>query len=258
MPGDRPDRIAKAREAGAGVVCVDLEDSVAADRKGEARRIAVELARQGDVGLAVRINRLASRNGVADLHALADTPPATVLLPMCEHERELDIARAVLGEAVSLVPLIETVGGLRRAAKIARGAGASAIMFGGGDLSAELGVALEWEPLLTARSLLVMAAAEARIAAIDVPFTRLDDQAGLAEECGKARNLGFSAKAAIHPKQLETIRQTFQPSVGEREEARAALRAFREGGGAAIRWNGRLIEAPLIPRLERIAGEAHA
>lgn len=81
-------------------------------------------------------------------------------------------------------------------------------------------MALAWEPLVTARSLLVMAAAEARVPAIDVPFIGLDDSDGLAEEACRARQLGFAAKAAIHPAQLPAIHQAFQPTDAEVAEAR--------------------------------------
>jgi (S)-citramalyl-CoA lyase len=255
VPGDRPDRIGKARASAADLVCVDLEDAVADGAKEQARDGAVTLAGEGDPRLVIRINRVASRHGIADLHALAERPPATVLIPMCEEVAELRIVRAALGEEVALVPLVETVAGLNNAGAIAAAPGVSAIMFGGGDLSAELGVALAWEPLLTARSLLVMAAAAARVPAIDVPFVGLDDAAGLEEECRRARALGFRAKAAIHPAQLGAIHDAFRPTDTEREEARAALRAFGEGGGGAVRWNGRLLEAPMIARLKEVAGE---
>lgn len=259
VPGDRPDRIAKARGSAAELVCVDLEDAVAEDAKEQARAGAVRIAGECDQRLAIRINRIASRHGIADLHALCDAPPRTLLIPMCEDPAELRIVRAALGEEVALVPLVETVTGLNNAAAIAAAPGVCAIMFGGGDLSSELGVALAWEPLLTARSLLVMAAAAAQVPAIDVPFVRLDDVAGLTEECRRARALGFRAKAAIHPAQLEAIHDAFRPTESEREEARAALRAFGEGGGGAVRWNGRLLEAPMIARLKEVAGEhSHA
>ncbi len=256
VPGDRPKRIAKAMTSAADLVCVDLEDSVGPENKAAAREQA--LSSQADRPMAVRINPVASRDGIADLHALGSAPPATVLVPMVEHAAELAVARAVLGDGCELIPLVETVAGLERAGDIAAAPGVAAIMFGGGDLSAELGVALAWEPLLVARSLLVMAAAKARVRAIDVPFLGLQDAEGLAEECRRARALGFAGKAAIHPAQLDAIHAAFASTEQERDDARAALAAWRSGDGSAIRWNGQMLEAPLIPRLQRIAGEAHA
>jgi citrate lyase subunit beta/citryl-CoA lyase/(S)-citramalyl-CoA lyase len=121
-------------------------------------------------------------------------------------------------------------------------------MFGGGDFSGELGVELAWEPLLAARQQLVLACAEARKPAIDVPFVKLEDEAGLAEEAARARAIGFAAKAAIHPAQLAAIHAVFLPSAAEVDEAREALAAYEAGGGRAIRFRGRMLEAPFIIR----------
>ena len=77
-------------------------------------------------------------------------------------------------------------------------------------------------------------------------------------EAGRAKAVGFAGKAAIHPGQLDAIHAAFRPSDEERAEAREALAAFRAGGGAAVRWQGRMLEAPLMARLARIAGEANA
>jgi (S)-citramalyl-CoA lyase len=156
------------------------------------------------------------------------------------------------------VPLIETSAGLRAAADIASSPGVTAMMFGGGDLSAELGVALEWEPLLAARGQFVLACAGRGIGLIDVPFVALDDLLGLEREATKARALGFTAKAAIHPDQLPAIRRAFAPSREEVAEAREALAAFRAGGGQAVRYRGRLLEAPLVRRYEAMLQQGEA
>lgn len=256
VPADRPDRVAKALASNAGMVCIDLEDAVAADAKDSARDAAVQvLSHESGPRVAVRINPVNKRAGLTDLLALANSPPGALLVPMVEHPSELAVVRGAVGDQVALIPLIESVAGLRAAAEIGRAPGVSAIMFGGGDLSAQIGVSLEWEPLMVARSQLVMAAAEADVAAIDVPFVRLGDPAALANECARARALGFSAKAAIHPEQLGAIAAAFAVSEAERDEARAALAAWRAGGGGAVRWNGRMLEAPLIARLRHLAGE---
>jgi (S)-citramalyl-CoA lyase len=256
VPGHRPERVAKALTSSAGIVCIDLEDAVPDDAKQRARAAVVETTKINDgQRIAVRINRVTNRAGLADLLALEEAPPATLLVPMVEHPAELAVARGALGERVALIPLVETVAGLRAAAAIAGAPGVTAIMFGGGDLSAQLGVALEWEPLLVARSQLIMAAGEVGVPAIDVPFVRLGDPAGLADECSRARALGFSAKAAIHPDQLDAIHRFFTATEAERDDARAALAAWRAGGGGAVRWKGRLLEASLIERLRDFAGE---
>ena len=172
---------------------------------------------------------------------------------MVEAAAELEIVRAALGD-VPLIPLIETIAGLAAAPLVAKAHGVAAVMLGGADLAAELGVALAWEPLLMARAQLVAACAAAGVPAIDVPWTVLDDDAGLAAEAARAKALGFAGKAAIHPRQVAAIEATFRPSAAEREEASAALAAFADAGGAAVRFRGRMLEAPLMARYRRLAG----
>jgi (S)-citramalyl-CoA lyase len=141
---------------------------------------------------------------------------------------------------------------LRHALASASAARVAAVMFGGADFSGELGVALAWEPLLAARSALVLACAEARVPAIDVPFINLDNIDGLTEECDRAKALGFVAKAAIHPDQIAAIEATFAPAAAEVAEAEAALAAYEQAGGKAIRFKGKMLEAPLVKRYRAV------
>lgn len=257
VPGSRSDRFAGALASGADAVCIDLEDAVPADGKAEARSAALEAL--ADPRLVLRINRVTTEAGREDLESLARNRarPPLLLLPKVESAAELAPA-AALGTGV--VPLIETPKGLRVAHEIAAAPGVVAMMFGGGDLSAELGVELAWEPLLVARGLFVLACAEADVPAIDVPWIRLDDEDGLAEETRRAKAIGFAAKAAIHPKQIATIHQVMRPTKGEIVEARDAETAFQAANGNAVRFNGRMLEAPVMRRYRRILeqGRHHA
>jgi citrate lyase beta subunit len=239
--------------SGADVVCVDLEDAVAADSKAQARLAAIEAMASGDSRIAVRINGLETAEGLQDLLALREsgTAPGLLFVPMVESPRDVRIVESVL-ESPAIVPLVETASGLRAAHEIAAAPGVAAMMFGGGDLSAQLGVELSWEPLAAARGQFILACGGAGVATIDVPFTRLDDSAGLEEECLRAKSLGFTAKAAIHPGQIETIRRIFTPSDAEVSRAHEALEAYRSAGGAAVRHKGEMLEAPLIRRYEAI------
>jgi (S)-citramalyl-CoA lyase len=257
VPGARPDRFAGALASGADAVCIDLEDAVPADGKDAARRAALDAL--GDPRLVLRINGLGTDFGRSDLDMLGATlqRPPLLLLPKVESAAELAPAIAL---DLPLVPLIETPKGLRVAHEIAAARNVVAMMFGGGDFSAELGVELAWEPLLFARSQFVLACAEAGVPAIDVPFIKLDDEAGLTEETRRAKALGFAAKAAIHPKQVAALHAVLRPTGEEIAEALAADQAFRAAGGAAVRFNGRMLEAPVMRRYHRILeqGQAYA
>lgn len=257
VPGARPDRFAAALASGADAVCIDLEDAVPAEGKGAARRAALDAL--GDPRLVIRINGLTTDFGRSDVETLgaAARRPPLLFLPKVESAAELAPAIAL---GIPLVPLIETPRGLRVAHEIASAPNVVAMMFGGGDFSAELGVELAWEPLLFARSQFVLACAEAGVPAIDVPFIRLDDEAGLAGETRRAKALGFAAKAAIHPKQIAVIHSVLRPTGEEIAEALEADAAFRAAGGAAVRFRGRMLEAPVMRRYHRILeqGQSYA
>lgn len=255
VPGNRPDRFAKAFASEADCVCIDLEDAVPADAKDDARDAALAAAATAERCLAIRINPVTTRAGLADLLALAtaDVRPAVILVPMVEDAAEVAIVRRVLADPqVTLVPLVETVRGLDNAGAIAADPAVGTVMFGGGDFSAEIGVALEWTPLLAARSRLVMACASQGKGVLDVPFIRMDDAEGLARECEMARDLGFTAKAAIHPAQIAAIHAAFRPAPADVEEAEAAVAAYAEAGGGAVRFRGKMLEAPVMARYRQI------
>lgn len=255
VPGSKPERTPKALAAGADFVCIDLEDSVPPAQKAQAREAALDAIASGEPRLALRINSVSTRAGLEDLIALADAKvlPALLLIPMVNSAAEIGIVTSVLGaRAPGLVPLIETVKGLREAREIAAAPGVVAMMFGGGDFAAELGVELAWEPLLAARSTIVLACAEAGIPAIDVPYIVLDDAAGLVAETRAAKALGFAAKAAIHPAQLAGLDSVLRPTAEEIAEAEEAARVFAAAGGAAVRFKGRMLEAPIMRRYQRI------
>ncbi|MDJ0977632.1 MAG: CoA ester lyase [Erythrobacter sp.] len=249
VPGSRSDRFAKAKAGGADLTVIDLEDAVADQDKLSARTAALAQISDDRSGWAIRINGVTTAAGVRDLAALidAETLPGTLLVPMVESAAEIDVISGALGDRCpQLIPLVETPKGLRHALDIVGRDAVSALMFGGGDFSGELGVELAWEPLLAARQHVVLACAEAKKPAIDVPFIQLENEVGLAEECAKARAIGFAAKAAIHPRQVPAIASAFAPSEAEVAEAREALDAYDAGGGKAIRFKGRMLEAPFV------------
>jgi len=255
-PGNRLDRVRKAHASTADVICIDLEDSVPGGEKAEARTgVMTFLKEEATDRTAVRINNLRTRFGLDDLRALVDLPsrPGLVFVPMCESVAELEIIHSVLADdGVRIVPLIETAQGLAVTEDIGRAPGVDTVMFGGGDMAAQLGVDVAWEPLLPARGQFILACARAGVRAVDVPYLDVKNEAGLANETLKARAMGFVAKAAIHPAQLETIKTVLRPGRHEIERARAAIQTFREAGGRAVSFNGLMLDEPVVRRFEAI------
>jgi citrate lyase beta subunit len=250
VPGNRPDRFDKARAAGADAVVIDLEDAVGAGEKDSARRATANYLSTAprNVPLLVRINSLGTRWALGDLAALADggLPADGLVLAKVESARDVEIVRAHSPSGMRLVATIETAAGLSAAAAIAASlATGDAIGFGGADMAADLGCAFSWEPLLFARGRLVEAAASRRLPLIDVPFLDTSDEAGLRDETAKARCLGFTAKFAIHPLQVSTIRAAFEPTESEISRAGAIVAALASAAGGVVELDGKMIDVPV-------------
>lgn len=260
VPGSRPDRFAKAAASGAQAVILDLEDAVAEADKTTARdhvlQGLVSLAPES-ISIAVRINPLTRAAGLRDLAAIAGsaTPPDFVVIPKVEHPEQVRLAAAVLSETqarIGLIALIESAAGVARVADIAVADPAlHGLMFGAADYAADMGRTVGAFDDRFARSLVANAAAMAGIAAIDSPWFDIDDLAGLEAGCVQARQAGFSAKAAIHPRHLQAIHAHFGWSDEERERARKILTAAPDGVGVL---DGRMVDRAMVRWAQRVLG----
>ena len=265
-PATRPDRFDRAARSGADVLIVDLEDAVPPADKAVARDTAVAaLASPPAVPIlrALRINAPVTPDGLEDLLALTRRPPNggpdCVIVPKvdsAETIRWIDALLSGSGRSVPLVALIESARGVAAVEDIARASPRlAALFFGAADLSADLGCATAWEPLLSARSRLVNAAALAGIEAVDSPFFDLTDAAGMERETAAALALGFGAKAAIHPGQISTINATLTPT--EAETAQAHRIVAESAKGVAV-VDGRMIDEAMARKARRILSRATA
>lgn len=266
VPASRPDRFAKALAAGADLVCADIEDAVAPADKPAARAAAMAFLRDADggAGRAVRMNGLRTAEGIADLAAISALGDATgaLLLPKAEHAEEIAILDAVLtasGSRLSLIPLIESARGIRNAADVAAASPRVAALFlGGVDLAAELGVAPDATGLATARGLLVLAARGAGVGLIDVPSLDVRDAEAGGRDALVARRLGFTAKAVLHPAQVASVNAAFTPTEAELAEATRYVRAFSDAKGGVATLDGKLVEKPVVKRMEQVIASARA
>jgi citrate lyase beta subunit len=265
VPASRPDRFAKALAAGADLVCADIEDAVAPPDKPAARAAALAFLREAAPAQprAVRMNGLRTPEGIADLAAIAGLGAANgvLLLPKAEHREEIAILDAVLsasGSTLSLIPLIESARGIHNAPGIAASPRVAALFLGGVDLAAELGVAPDATGLGTARGLLVLAARGAGVGLIDVPSLDVRDAEAGGRDALAARRLGFTAKAVLHPAQVAAVNAAFTPTAAEIAEAARYLRAFADAKGGVATLDGKLVEKPVIKRMEQVIAAARA
>lgn len=269
VSGEKPDRFPKALATGADLVCIDLEDAVSHVSKQQARQdvLAFAAAARAPGRLAIRLNGLRTREGLADLTALlaSQARVEAIVLPKVESAEELALFHAWAGERCGyVVALLESPLGIENAAAIAaaaRGAAPSlgALMLGGADLSSELGAAFDWDGLLWARARLVNAARSAGLQAWDVPHLDLRDLGALADETRRVARLGFDTKAAIHPDQVPVIHAAFAPSEVEVLRARSLLLALDQrgpDGQGAFLFEGRMVDAPVLARARRVVAHA--
>lgn len=252
VPSSRPDRFDKAATSGADIVILDLEDAVAPADKASARGNVVDwlATRPVDVGVSgrpgvavqVRINAPGTPDGAADIAAL---PPSVALrLPKVESITGLD----AVGQR-DLHALVETALGLEQAFAIASDPRVMSIALGEADLAADLGTTDE-AALAWARARLVVAA---RAAGLRAPmmsvFPRISDLDGLARSCAEGRALGMRGRTAIHPSQLEVIRQSFAPTERELTWAERVLAAVdAAGGGVAVLDDGAMVDEAMARR----------
>ena len=271
VPGDSERKIERSAGSGADAVIFDLEDAVSAARKDEARRLVRQRLNAGDRPF-VRVNGLATGLCDGDLAAIVGGRPRGVLLPKCEGATDVAALaeRLTAAESRESVPqgsigiiaiVTETARGvLRLVADPPRHPRLFALMWGAEDLSADIGAfanrdasgAYRELPRL-ARSLCLLAAAEANVLAIDAVDVRLDAPERLLEEAKAAAIDGFSGKAAIHPDQIAPIHAAFTPSEEDRRWAEEVKRAFATAADmGVVRLDGRMLDKPHLRQAERI------
>ncbi|MFJ9844235.1 HpcH/HpaI aldolase/citrate lyase family protein [Kitasatospora sp. NPDC101155] len=258
-PATRADRYASALTCDADVALVDLEDSVAADAKDQARRDARAFFAQdgGRCVLGIRVNALSTLDGTKDLAAIAAYPrkPDLILLPKTETARDIALLAAVLGTPAytpMLFALIETPRAVDRLPEILAAPRLSGAVFGSADYALELGTHTGWEAMRHARHSIANSCAAAGLIAIDTPYFELNDTAGLTAEAHRAKGIGFHGKGAIHPRQLPHITEAFRPTDDEIAEARAIVTAAEHSGDHITSVDGHMRGTPFFTRARRL------
>ena len=278
-PGDRPALLWKAVDAGADVVCFDLEDAVAPSRKDEARAavraVLADPTFDPDAEVCVRLTNDPATDLDAIVHSESVDDPAgdagrvrldAVMLPKVEAPKRIETVAAMCAERgidVVVLALIETAAGVLSAPDVAEAEPTDALLFGAEDLAADLGATrtAEGTEVLYARERVVVAASAADVDAIDTVYTDFDDEAGLREEAAFATTLGYDGKMAIHPDQVPIINDAYTPDPGRVEWAAAVIEARDDAADddrVVFEVDGEMIDAPLIAQAERVLERARA
>jgi citrate lyase subunit beta/citryl-CoA lyase len=265
VPGDRPERFAKAAASGADAVILDLEDSVLTGRKADARAAVADwLATERQIPAIVRVNPLGGDQIDADLDCLRGAAaPDAIMLPKAEGAASIAALDALLGAFdAPIIPIAtETPGAVFELGSYRTCADRlAAITWGAEDLPTAIGAATSREadgrytpPYELVRSLTLFAAHAAAVPAIDTVFPDIKDEAGLAAYVARARRDGFTGMLAIHPAQVPAINAGFTPGAEEIARARAIIAAFEANPGAgALALDGRMIDRPHLLQAQKL------
>ncbi|QNO26893.1 CoA ester lyase [Sphingopyxis sp. OPL5] len=270
VPGDRPERFAKAAASGADAIILDLEDSVSLANKDVARHaIADYLAGTREVITLVRVNPLDGHLTAADVAAIIAARPDAIMLPKAEGApsiQQLDtIMRsesasdaslpAILPIATETPAALFTLGSYREIKDRLVG-----LTWGAEDLPAAIGATTSREadgsytaPYDVARAMTLFAAHAAGTAAIDTVFPAIKDEAGLAAYAARARRDGFTGMMAIHPSQVGPINAAFTPAADEVARAQAIVDAFAANPDVGVlQVDGKMVDAPHLKQARHI------
>jgi len=283
VPADGGAKLDKAVASGADAVIIDLEDSIAPERKEAARGAALDFlkstaAKKERPRLLVRINGLDTGMIDADLDAIVAGKPDAVVFPKAEggaSVTHLD-AKITAREAIAGLPegsikvlaqAVESATGLFLAGTLLHASPRLIGMtWGPEDLSAELGAEANreadgtlTEPYRLARSVCLYGAAAARVPAIETVYVDFRNTEGLRRDTEAARRDGFTGRLAIHPAQVPIINEVFTPTAEQIEKAKAVVAAFAAKPGAgAVGIDGKMYDRPHLSRAQRLLASVKA
>lgn len=269
VPGDRPERFAKAAASGADAIILDLEDSVAPERKAFGRDAIAEWLASPRTSVAfVRVNPLDGDHTRADLAAILPAAPDGIMLPKAEGAAGIQTLIGLAGGAgvPPILPIatetpaaIFELGTFRQVSDRLAG-----LTWGAEDLPASIGASASREedgrytaPFEMARSLTLFAAHAAGVPAIDTVFPRIEAMDDLKAYVGRARRDGFTGMMAIHPVQVGVINEGFTPTQAEVARAKAVIEAFAANPGAGVlKLDGKMIDRPHFIQAQRVLAAA--
>jgi citrate lyase subunit beta/citryl-CoA lyase len=259
VPGNRPERFAKAQASGAGCIIIDLEDAVAPAEKALARRAIAEwmgssAARRNQT--LIRINDDATPWHTDDMALIQAIRAGGAMLPKCGSAKQVASALQVLPADATVLPLIETASGMLALREIASAPGVARLAFGSLDYMADLDIPANSPTLDFSAAQIVIASRAAGIPSPVAGVTPELDAARVSADMAHARALGFGAKMCIHPSQVPAVLKALAPGEAELAWAQRVLKAWVASAGSAIRLDGKMVDRPVVLKAERIAAWA--
>ncbi|MFS8110993.1 CoA ester lyase [Rhizobium jaguaris] len=256
-------------------VIFDLEDSVAPEKKAEAREnLRTFFADPPPAGKEaagkeriIRINSLSSGFGADDLELVLALEPDAVLLPKIDEPQDVmtvsdRLAEADAPDSLRIWAMIETPRGILNAAAIAEagrtaGSRLDCFVVGLNDLRKETGVLPQPGRTYLVPWLMqvVLAVSAYGLDAIDSVLNDFKDMQALDAECAEGHAMGFVGKMLIHPSQIELANRHFGPDEAALAEAKAIVAAFADRAAAGlnvVNLGGRMVERLHLVQAERL------
>ena len=271
VPGNRSDMLEKASTADTDILTPDMEDSVPDNEKSNARNLISEkletLSGKGQ-SIVPRVNALDTGLTFDDIRAVVSSNTYGISIGKIESSWDIKEVSKILSQIESeksvesgstkIIAWIESASAIVNVNSIASSSNRMlGIAFGGEDFTNDMGIQRSDTgiEILYPRSVVAVAAKAAGITAIDTPYVNFRDNDGLEQEIKSVLPLGFKAKFAIHPGQLQSINNLFSPSEEAIEYAQKVIEVFEEAernGSGATSLDGKMIDVPLVKRARNL------
>ena len=279
VPADSERKLAKGPSSGPDGLILDLEDSVATDRKKIAREMALaylKSASRTGPKLYVRVNALDTGLTLGDLAVVMQGRPDGIVFPKCVGQTDLDRlamwldafeAREGFEIDSTRILTIATESAAAVLALTAAPAKHIRLMghsWGGEDLMADLGALAKGpsagvydDTFKLARTINLMASVAAGVTAYDTVYPDIKNIEGLRAEAVDARRMGYGGKIAIHPDQVAIIHEVFTPSAAEVEWAKKVVATFESNPGSGVlTLDGKMLDKPHLVLARRLLTRA--
>lgn len=266
IPGNNPAMLQSAEVFEADGVIIDLEDAVIVDAKDSARELVYNFLNTYKIErseVIIRVNGLDTEFGAVDMEKIVTDHIDSIMLPKAGIEEVLEASALLakiekekkLKKTIKIIPIIELAKSVLQIEQIVACERVSGVLLGAEDLTSDLQVQRteEGDEIFYARVKVIMACKAYKKDAIDTPYTNTRNDEGLKADCVKAKMLGMSAKACIHPNQVEVVNELLAPSQKEINYALRVLAAVEEAKvqqKGAFSIDGKMIDKPIIMRAE--------
>ena len=274
MPANNPAMLLKCVSYKADALFLDLEDAVSPNEKDAARRLLVahlKFLDYGDTQVMVRVNPIDTEMFLKDMAAVLPLNIDAIIVPKIENAEQIRLVESLVEkyenkerEPIAIVPIVETALGISHVEEVALASKrVIGVIFGAADYTASIGArqTKAGHELFFGRAMVANACGAANIWAIDAPCCELNDEDEIINDSNMSRDLGYSCKICINPRQIPVVNRVFTPTEAEIDWARRVIEAKKEHaarGVGVFSVDGKMVDLPVALRAQRIMDIASA